>query len=132
MTQAFCQLGLLDVTYAAAAWSRSTIRRIRRSSADNDDDDGLDINVVCGNDDYVTGECNSDGDTDNGGSNGGCGLDGNGETTSAPVKTTTDVEAATSAGTVKTTMTTTTGYVEKSQAARRWNCRKTPETHERL
>jgi len=36
-----------------------------------------------------------------------------GKTVSVPVMTTTDVEAATSAGTVKTTMTTTTGYVEK-------------------
>ena len=77
MAQTFCQL--LDVVYVAAACSRSTIRRIRYSSANNDDDDGLDINGVCGNDDCGNGEGNSDGDIDNGGSNGGCGLGGNGE-----------------------------------------------------
>jgi len=77
MTWAFCQL--LDVVHVAAACSRSTIRRIRCSSANNDDDDRLDINGVCGNDDCGTGEGNSDGDINNCGSNGDCGLGGNGE-----------------------------------------------------
>ena len=53
---------------------------IRYSAAYNDDDDGLDINGGRGNDDCGTGEDNvGDGDVDNGGSNGGCGIDGNGE-----------------------------------------------------